>query len=75
MHTTILGVVIGFERTNYVVAEDAGSVTICAIIGEDVGMESDRELSVRTITINGGNYRKYIITMGLNNTLCMLWEQ
>lgn len=35
-----LGVVIGFERPNYFIDEDEGSVTVCATVQTNVNMES-----------------------------------
>ena len=50
---------IGFEENEYTIPEDAGSLTICAAIGENIGMENNRDLYVGIITINGGMSYKF----------------
>lgn len=56
----IVGVVIGFERSSYYVAEDVGSVTVCATVQTSVGMEH-RALSVEMRTVGSGKVLNTII--------------
>ncbi len=47
------GVVIGMERSIYDVAENEGSITVCATVQTRVGMVNTRVYSVTMRTVSG----------------------
>lgn len=49
-----LGVVIGLDRSSYTVAENAGSVRVCASVQTAVGMEPNTEYSATMQTVVDG---------------------
>lgn len=51
---------IGLERSSYYVDENSDSVTVCASVESDDGMEEDVDYSVEMRTTSNGNGRNNI---------------